>query len=314
MKRIIEAALLTSSEPVNIKGLSELFHEEDEINKEGIQQIITLLQEDYAGRGIELVEVSTGYRFQVCADLAPWLHRMREEKPGKYSRAVLETLSLIAYKQPITRGEIEEIRGVAVSTDIIRKLEEREWVRVIGHKDVPGKPALLATTSQFLDDLNLRSLAELPTLAELQDLDQADSKLNEQLNLNMEVEDQNQEPNVSTAEAVEDVEEFDESGSSSPVILSELEVEDSNESGSSRVFSMEIASDFAENTQDDGVVAEENTSPVSEAEESASPVILSELEVEDSSSPVILSELASVRIQDEESEDMEEFDMIPEPA
>ena len=191
MKRIIEAALLTSSEPVNIKGLSELFHEEDEINKEGIQQIITLLQEDYAGRGIELVEVSTGYRFQVCADLAPWLHRMREEKPGKYSRAVLETLSLIAYKQPITRGEIEEIRGVAVSTDIIRKLEEREWVRVIGHKDVPGKPALLATTSQFLDDLNLRSLAELPTLAELQDLDQADSKLNEQLNLNMEVEDQN---------------------------------------------------------------------------------------------------------------------------
>jgi len=173
MKRVVEAALMTSSEPINIKGLQELFHEEDEVNKDGIKEIINLLQEDFAGRGIELVEVSTGYRFQACADLAPWMHRMREEKPGKYSRAVLETLSLIAYKQPITRGEIEDIRGVAVSTEIIRKLEDREWVRVIGHKDVPGKPALFATTPKFLDDLNLRSLAELPTLAELQDLDQA---------------------------------------------------------------------------------------------------------------------------------------------
>jgi len=220
MKRVIEAALMTSSEPINIKVLCDIFHEEDEVNKEGVKEIINLLQEDFAGRGIELVEVSTGYRFQACADLSSWMHRMREEKPGKYSRAVLETLSLIAYKQPITRGEIENIRGVAVSTEIIRKLEDREWVRVIGHKDVPGKPALFATTSKFLDDLNLRSLAELPTLVELQDLDQADSKLNEQFNLNMESEPESEEStddvmqSLSSSvriqeEGTDDIDEFD---------------------------------------------------------------------------------------------------------
>lgn len=183
LKRIIEAALMTSSEPINHKGLCELFAEEENINKEAINTIIKLLQEDYSDRGVELVEVSSGFRFQACADLAPWLQKMREEKPGKYSRALLETLSLIAYKQPITRGDIEDIRGVAVSTDIIHKLESREWIRVIGHKEVPGRPALYATTAKFLDDLNLKSIADLPTLADLKDLDQAGEVLNEQLNL-----------------------------------------------------------------------------------------------------------------------------------
>ncbi len=198
MKRIVEAALMTSSDPINHKGLCELFAEEENINKEAINAIIKLLQEDYSDRGVELVEVASGFRFQACADLAPWLHRMREEKPGKYSRALLETLSLIAYKQPITRGDIEDIRGVAVSTDIIHKLELREWIRVIGHKEIPGRPALYATTAKFLDDLNLKSIADLPTLADLKDLDQAGEVLSEQLNLEIhpEVEPELFQPSI----------------------------------------------------------------------------------------------------------------------
>lgn len=196
LKRIVEAAIMTTSDPINLKGLCELFAEDENINKEAITTIIKLLQEDYSDRGIELVEVASGFRFQACADLAPWLQKMREEKPGKYSRALLETLSLIAYKQPITRGDIEDIRGVAVSTDIIHKLESREWIRVIGHKEVPGRPALYATTAKFLDDLNLKSIADLPTLADLKDLDQAGDVLHEQLNLEMlpEAEAQSEVP------------------------------------------------------------------------------------------------------------------------
>lgn len=205
LKRIIEAALMTSTDPINHKGLCELFAEEENINKEAISAIIKLLQEDYSDRGVELVEVASGFRFQACADLAPWLQKMREEKPGKYSRALLETLSLIAYKQPITRGDIEDIRGVAVSTDIIHKLETREWIRVIGHKEVPGRPALYATTAKFLDDLNLKSIADLPTLADLKDLDQAGEALSEQLHLEITPETEAATEVPPTVETVEDV-------------------------------------------------------------------------------------------------------------
>lgn len=180
-KRIIESALFFSSKPIAIKDLEVIFDEEDEISAEAIKKLVGLIREDYRGRGLELVEVSSGYRFQVCADLAPWVSRMMTEKPARYSRALLETLALVAYKQPITRAEVEEVRGVAVSTNIIRTLEEREWIKVIGHRDVPGKPALFATTKTFLDDMNLKSLTELPTLAEIQDLD--DQQLSQQLSL-----------------------------------------------------------------------------------------------------------------------------------
>src|SRR5690554_4573769 len=128
-----------------------------------------MVQESCADRGYELVEVASGYRFQVRSEYAPWASRLWEERPQRYSRALLETLAIIAYRQPITRGEIEDIRGVAVSTNIVKTLMEREWIRVVGHKDVPGRPAMYATTRQFLDHFNLTSLAELPPLAELRE-------------------------------------------------------------------------------------------------------------------------------------------------
>jgi segregation and condensation protein B len=129
------------------------------------------LQAEYTGRGIELKQVGSGFRIQVCQGYEPWIARLWQEKPPRYSRALLETLAIIAYRQPITRGEIEEIRGVGVSANITRTLQEREWVKVVGHRDVPGKPALFGTTREFLDYFNLRSLDELPTLAELKDID-----------------------------------------------------------------------------------------------------------------------------------------------
>lgn len=144
------------------------------------QQIRTWLYqlgELYQNRGIELVEVASGYRFQAKADYAPWIHQLFSKKPARYSRALLETLALIAYRQPITRGEIEEIRGVAVSTQIMKTLTSRDWIRVIGTKDVPGKPVLLGTTKQFLDDFNLKTLAELPPLQQLTDLDAVASQI-----------------------------------------------------------------------------------------------------------------------------------------
>ncbi len=182
IKRVVEATLLMNREPQTAKKITELFHPDENVNERAIIDTLTLLAEDYRGRGVELLEVASGYRFQVCADLAPWIQRTMTEKPQRYSRALLETLALIAYRQPITRAEIEEIRGVVVSTQIMRTLEEREWVRVIGHRDAPGRPALYATTKQFLNDLNLKSLGELPTLAELQDLDKLDGEF-QQMNL-----------------------------------------------------------------------------------------------------------------------------------
>lgn len=186
LKRVVEAALLMSREPQTAEQIAMLFTEEEQIAPIDIINVCKEIAQDYQHRGVELVEVASGYRFQVCQDLAPWISRTMAEKPQRYSRAVLETLALIAYRQPITRAEIEDIRGVAVSTQIMRTLEEREWVRIIGHRDVPGRPGLYATTRQFLDDFNLKSLGELPTLAELRDLDQIEADLQQQ---NQEVAD-----------------------------------------------------------------------------------------------------------------------------
>lgn len=172
LKLILEAVLMTSGEPLSIKQLDNLFHEEDQVTPAMVKDALVLIEDHYQGRGIELVEVATGFRFQTRPDLAPWVQKQMDEKPPKMSRAMLETLALIAYKQPITRAEIEDVRGVAVSTNIIKSLTEREWIRVIGHRDVPGKPSLFATTKTFLDDLNLTSLAELPTLAEIKSLEE----------------------------------------------------------------------------------------------------------------------------------------------
>ena len=170
LKNILEAALLAAGGPLSIDQMVQLFEEGDTPGRSQIQDALDGLSAEYAERGIELCLVAGGYRIQVRAEISPWVARLWEERPARYSRALLETLALIAYRQPITRGEIEEIRGVSVSTNIIKTLLEREWVRVVGHRDVPGRPALFATTRQFLDYFGLRSLNALPPLAEIKDL------------------------------------------------------------------------------------------------------------------------------------------------
>ena len=177
LKPIIEAALLAASHPLTVAQLGELFVEEDEVDREVIARTIEALAVDCAGRGVELKEVASGFRYQVRQDVHPWVSRMWTEKPSRYSRALLETLALIAYRQPITRGEIEQVRGVAVNSNIIKALEERDWIRVVGHRDVPGKPELLATTKAFLDYFGLKRLDELPPLSELKDIGELEPQL-----------------------------------------------------------------------------------------------------------------------------------------
>lgn len=163
--------------PLSLQHIAELFDAGERPSTGDIQDALNAIGQDCEGRGFELKVVASGYRLQVCEDLAPWVGRLWEEKPQRYSRAMLETLALIAYRQPITRGDIEDIRGVAVSSQIIKTMLEREWVRVVGHKDVPGRPAMYATTRKFLDYFNLRNLDELPSLAEITDLDTLNGEL-----------------------------------------------------------------------------------------------------------------------------------------
>ena len=162
MKLILETALLVSHEPVSLHQLAKLF--EPEVESESLRALLEELKGDWSERGVELVQVASGWRFQARNEFQRYINRLSPEKPPKYSRAVLETLSIIAYRQPATRGDIEDIRGVTVSSNILKTLEGRGWIDVIGHRDVPGRPALYATTKQFLDDLNLRSLQDLPSL------------------------------------------------------------------------------------------------------------------------------------------------------
>ncbi len=175
--QIIEGALLAAGRPLTVAQLAELFDEHERPDNTAIRDALTAAAARCEGRGFELLEVAGGFRFQVRQSLSPWVVRLWHERPQKYSRALLETLALVAYRQPITRGEIEEIRGVAVSTNIIKTLHEREWIRVVGHRDVPGRPAMYATTRQFLDYFNLKSLDQLPALAEIRDLETLNAEL-----------------------------------------------------------------------------------------------------------------------------------------
>ena len=164
-KRILEAALLASSEPVGIPELKRLF--DGDVAPDTIRNLLTEIAEDWRGRAVELVNVATGWRFQTRPEFQPYLERLSPEKPPRYSRAVLETLAIIAYRQPVTRGDIEDIRGVTVSSQIMQTLETRGWIDAVGHRETPGRPALYATTRKFLDDLGMRSLEELPPLEEI---------------------------------------------------------------------------------------------------------------------------------------------------
>jgi len=161
-KIVLETALLTAQQPLPLSELRRLFA--DELNADTLRTLLDELRRDWSGRGIELVALASGWRFQSALSMRPYLDRLNPEKPPRYSRAVLETLAIIAYRQPVTRGDIEEIRGVTVSSQVIKALEDRGWVETIGHREAPGRPALFATTRHFLDDLGLRSLEELPAL------------------------------------------------------------------------------------------------------------------------------------------------------
>lgn len=177
IKNIIEAALMAAGQPLSIDRLLTLFLDESQPSRDEIRDALNALAEECETRGVEIKEVGTGFRYQAKQDYAEWVARLWEERPARYSRALLETLALIAYRQPITRGEIEDIRGVSVSTSIMKTLQERDWVKIVGHRDVPGKPAMYATTRQFLDYFSLKSLSELPTLAEIRDIDTINAEL-----------------------------------------------------------------------------------------------------------------------------------------
>jgi segregation and condensation protein B len=177
LEKVLEALLLASDQPLSLDQLQRLLAPDAPINKAEIREALERLRESYEGRAAELREVASGYRLQVRAEFSEWIHRLWQEKPPKLSRALMETLALICYRQPITRGEIEEIRGVSLSPNITRTLIERGWIREVGVKEVPGRPALLGTTQQFLDDMNLKSLDQLPTLPEVKDLAQLEAAL-----------------------------------------------------------------------------------------------------------------------------------------
>ena len=179
LKCVIEAALLASSEPMTANQLGDLFTEEEGVDREQLGRALEALINDCDGRGVELKEVASGFRYQVRQNVHPWISRMWTERPSRYSRALMETLALIAYRQPITRPEIEQIRGVVVSSNIIKTMEEREWIRVVGHRDVPGRPALFGTTRAFLDYFNLKSLDQLPPLSEIRDMEDPQLQLDQ---------------------------------------------------------------------------------------------------------------------------------------
>jgi segregation and condensation protein B len=168
LKKILEVALLTASEPLSLAELKKL--SDAPVENHSIEKMLEQLVQDYTGSGVELNRVANGWRFRACPEMQPYLDRLNPQKPPRYSRAVMETLAIITYRQPVTRGDIEEIRGVAVSSQILKTLESRGWIDVVGTRDTPGKPELFATTKQLLDDLNLRSLQELPPLEEMSSL------------------------------------------------------------------------------------------------------------------------------------------------
>ncbi len=192
LKNIIEAALLAADHPLTADQLLRLFEDEEQIpSKDDISGVIVNLQEECAERGYELKKIASGYRYQTRVEIQPWVSKLRAEKAPKYSRAFMETLALVIYRQPITRAEIEDVRGVSISSSIFKVLLEREWIKIVGHKEVPGRPAMYGTTKKLLDYFNLKTLNELPSLAEIKDLDQVHPEL---AFMETEAEEQQQAP------------------------------------------------------------------------------------------------------------------------
>ena len=189
IRKIVEGALLAADRPLSVDQILAIFGEAEAPTRTVIEHVLSRIELACEGRGFELRRVASGFRFQVREELSPWVGRLWEEKPQRYSRALLETLALIAYRQPITRGEIEEVRGVSVSTGIVRTLMDREWIRVVGYREVPGRPAMYATTRRFLDYFNLQSLDELPPLSEVRDLDTISREVEERMQEELALDD-----------------------------------------------------------------------------------------------------------------------------
>jgi len=252
IKFVLEAALLAAGRPLTMERLSELFSgRSSSLDRETLKSALAALAEDYRGRGIELAEVSSGYRIQVKRAISDWLTPLWEERAPRYTRALLETLALIAYRQPITRAEIEEVRGVVVSTNIVRTLLERSWVRVVGYRDVPGKPAMFGTTREFLDYFGLKKLEELPTLAELKD---ALPELSPQTDLIDSLEAEARGEVIPT-------ETFDESGGAVALAVTAIDIDVSaNDSDTDDDL------DFEEEDEDDGTAGDADQARESDAE------------------------------------------------
>lgn len=213
LKNILEAALMAVGKPMTVEQMMKLFGDDERPSASRVKEALQSLQQDCEGRGIELKDIASGYRYQARQDYSDWLSRLWEEKPAKYSRAYLETLALIAYRQPVTRAEIEEVRGVSVSSNIVKTMLEREWIRVVGHRDVPGRPSLYATTKQFLDYFNMKSLEELPSLAEIKDLEELSPELGltepgqePENDISAEIDDSELSPQEASLEAGEQME------------------------------------------------------------------------------------------------------------
>ena len=250
--QILEGVLLAAGRPLTVAQIEALFEEHERPETTAIRDALKEVAERCDERGFELCEVASGFRFQVRQSLSTWVARLWHERPQKYSRALLETLALMAYRQPITRGEIEEIRGVAVSTNIIKTLHEREWIRVVGHRDVPGRPAMYATTRQVLDYFNLKSLDQLPALAEIRDLE----TLNAELGFSEPLPDQAGEssPGLSVVGGTEHTPSDDDESDTSSVTLSEAA--DELESRAAQADSADEANDpeaIVEDEVEDGL-------------------------------------------------------------
>lgn len=231
LKNIIEAAIMVSEEPLTIDRMLSMFSDATKPERATIRELLLELEQDYERRGFELKRIDQGYRLQTREEYSPWLARLSAGRPPRYSRALLETLAIIAYRQPVTRGEIEEVRGVAVSTDIIRTLQERSWVRQVGVRDVPGKPALFATTREFLEYFNLEGLNQLPSLQEIRDMDTIAAELNMTLPLESSEEngDQGDDRDHSDDSESADNQQLDLSGEESEGDkLAQIEISDDN--------------------------------------------------------------------------------------
>ncbi|OOZ36484.1 SMC-Scp complex subunit ScpB [Solemya velesiana gill symbiont] len=303
LKQIIEAALLAAGGPLNLDGMLEIFTEEERPEKKDLREAMKQLQADYEGRGFELVEVGGGFRINVRAEYAPWVSRLWEERPARYSRALMETLALIAYRQPITRGEIEDIRGVSVSTNIMKTLMERDWVRVVGQRDVPGKPSLYATTKEFLNYFGLKSLDQLPTLQEIRDLDSINRELElEEAVPNMEAANEPGEPEQPDSEVAEMTDDVEGESAGEPGELMESEEETPVSEAEENEEGQEIAE--ADTEMDIDAITDPETEPESNmaADLSAADQVDAPVEESEEETPVSEAE------PNEESQEIAEAD------